>query len=128
MPGAIRLVATGPDSGDHRPGPSVAERAIGRSGGRLGDGSEGWKRAAEAAHPDGEVVLHDLADLRLAQELVRREGRTRRGRSGSSRRRRRAQVLRRVGVVAKLAQAARQLGRRPSDGMRSPRISREIVE
>ena len=45
--------------------------------------------AAEAAHPDGEVVLHDLADLRLGQQVV---GAQRvldaRGRVGRSRRRR----------------------------------------
>ena len=57
--------------------------------------------AAVAAHPHGEVVLHDLADLRLAQELVGaervldargrvRRRRPRRGRGTAACRRRRA--------------------------------------
>src|SRR5207344_2526398 len=77
------------------------------AGRRLG----GLERSAEAAHPDGEVVLHDLADLGLAEELVRAErvldasGRVRRP-GGDE-----AQVLRSVGVVPQLAKAAGQLGR-----------------
>src|SRR3954471_16388823 len=38
-------------------------RTVRRGFGRL-------ERAAEPAHPDGEVVLHDLPHLRLGQELV----------------------------------------------------------
>ena len=44
---------------------SVGWRVVG-GGRRLGR----LERAAEAAHPDGEVVLHDLADLRLGEHLV----------------------------------------------------------
>src|SRR4029078_12743432 len=62
-----------PDAGDdwcgagwlapgHRPVGRTLRRRRGRC--RL-------ERAAEAAHPDGEVVLHDLADLRLGEHLVR---------------------------------------------------------
>ena len=71
--------------------------------------SVGLEGSAVAAHPHGEVVLHDLADLRLAQELVGAQrvldarGRVRvAGRDE-------AEVLRRVGVVAQLAQAASEL-------------------
>ena len=68
-------------------------------------------RPRVAAHPDGEVVLHDLADLRLAEGVVRAQrvldagGRVDRGPA-----RHEAQVLRGVRVVAQLAQAAGQLG------------------
>jgi hypothetical protein len=83
---------------------------------------------AVAAHPHGQVVLHDLADLRLAEELVGPErvldarGRVRVA-GGDE-----AEILRRVGVVSELAEATGQLVAVPSEGIRSPRISREIVE
>ena len=67
------------------------------------------ERTAVAAHPDREVVLHDLADLRLAEELIGPQGvldaggRVHRPRCDES------EVLRGVGVIAQLAQTASKL-------------------
>ena len=85
-------------------------------------------RAAVAAHAHGKVVLHDLADLRLGQELVRAKrvldagGRV--GRPGGD-------EPRYCGVSASSRSSRRpraSLVAVPRDGIRSPRISREIVE
>ena len=148
--GPARTVPDGrPDRTAHRPGGRVVWRIAGptpattgplpdgcgarhravrralRRGGRLGR----LERAAEAAHPDGEVVLHDLADLRLAEHLVGAEGVLDAGRRVRRRRRRRGRgtaACRRPRAAR--AGRGRAWSRCPSDGMRSPRISREIVE
>jgi len=72
--------------------------------------SVGWKMRAVATHPPGEVVLHDLAHLGLAQELVgaQRVFDTRGGVGVAGRDQ--TEVLRGVGVVAQLAQTASEFG------------------
>ena len=106
----------GPTPATTGPVPVGCDRAIVRSGGRVGRGrgrSRRLERAAEAAHPDGEVVLHDLADLRLGQHLVGAQrvldagGRV--DRTGGDE----AEVLGRVGVLAELAQPPGELRRGP---------------
>ena len=86
----------------------------------------GLEGPPEAAHPDGAVVLHDLADLGLAQQVVGAEERTPRGPSGWWRRRRRGPgtggCRRRLRKLAETAEQACGLcpgtacGRRGSSG------------
>ena len=98
LPASGWLVGLAAPRTRHRPGvatrrpPRGGAVALGCSGSvgpsvlvRLGDDgvrSRG-RSPTEAAHPDGEVVLHDLADLRLGQHR-RRGARTRRVLSGSA--------------------------------------------
>src|SRR6476661_4004639 len=68
--------------------------------------------AADPAHADREVVLHDLANLGLAQRLVGTQGvLDARGRVLDAAADQ-AEVLRAVVILAELAQAPGQLGRR----------------
>ena len=118
------------DPGDDRPLANrrrARDRALRRTAVAVGIGR--LERAAEAAHPDGEVVLHDLADLRLGEELVRAERVLDAGRRVRRRRRRpgRGTAACRRRRAARAARG-RASSRCPSDGIRSPRISREIVE
>ena len=101
-------------------------RALGQTSGLTAPGA---RHDRKAAHPHREVVLHDLADLRLAQDVIGPEGvldprgrgwprRTTSGPGTAACRRRRA------------ARAGRGPASWPSRGTASgrPRISREIVE
>src|SRR5919198_5655521 len=100
----VRARNAGDDRAARAARPATAKRPL-----RPFAGFAALKCATEAAHPDGEVVLHDLADLRLAQELVGAKRvfdpcrRVRR--PGGDQ----AEILRRVCVVAELAQTTGQL-------------------
>ena len=68
--------------------------------------------AAVAAHPHGQVVLHDLANLWFAQQIVGSQGVLDACGGIHIAGGYETEVFRRVGVVPQLAQAPGQLGRR----------------
>ncbi len=68
--------------------------------------------AAVAAHPHGQVVLHDLANLWFAQQIVGSQGVLDACGRIHSAGGYETEVFRRVGVVPQLAQAPGQFGRR----------------
>ena len=86
-------------------------------------------RRREAAHAQREVVLHDLANLRLAQQIVGAQRVLDARRWVAGRRARRARSSAGVSVSSRSSRRPRaSLVAVPSEGVRSPRTRREIVE